>query len=77
MTPIDDVQLVPGDVVEHLGNEIGQLSVLVVQTQLKFKAALLELNRLIAENDGLRARVVARDADVAALREQAVARRKK
>ena len=75
--PIADVQLAPDAAVEHLGNEIGQLSVLVVQSKLKLAAALLELNRVLLENDGLRVRIVARDADVLALRAEVVAKRKK
>ena len=71
------MQLAPDTVVEHLGNEIGQLSVLVVQAKLKLKAALLELNRVMTENEGLRERVKAFTADVAALRGQVAVKRKR
>lgn len=70
---INDVQIAPDAVINQLGDELGQLSVIIVQSKLKLAAALTELNRVNAENEGLRARVVARDADVAALREQVVA----
>ena len=75
--PITDVQVAPEPVINQLGVEIGQLSVDVVQTKLKLAAALVELNRVNAENEGLRARVIARDADVAALREQVAPKRKR
>lgn len=72
-TPINDVLISPDAVIGHLGNELGQLSVIIVQSKLKLATALVELNRLNAENEGLRERVVARDSDVAALREEVIA----
>lgn len=72
-TPINDVLIAPDAVIGHLGNELGQLSVIIVQSKLKLATALVELNRLNAENEGLRERVVARDSDVAALREEVIA----
>jgi hypothetical protein len=75
--PINDVNIPAEKVISQLGDELGILSVIVVQKTLKLAAALQELSRVNAENEGLRSRVLARDADVAALREQVVAKRKK
>lgn len=74
---ITDVQISPLLVVNQLGAELGMLSVIIVQSKLKLDSALIELNRVNAENEGLRTRIVARDADVAALREQVAVKRKK
>lgn len=74
---ITDVQISPLLVVNQLGAELGMLSVIIVQSKLKLDSALIELNRVNAENEGLRKRIVARDADVAALREQVAVKRKK
>lgn len=71
---LTDVNIPAEKVVVQLGDEIGMLSVIIVQKSLKLDAALQELNRVNAENEGLRARILARDADVAALREQVTAR---
>ena len=75
--PINDVVIPAEAVVAQLGTELGLLSVILVQSRLQVTAALGEVNRLTIENEGLRTRVLARDADVVALREQVAPKRKR
>lgn len=75
--PINDVVIPAEAVVAQLGTELGLLSVILVQSRLQVAAALGEVNRLTIENEGLRTRVLARDADVVALREQVAPKRKR
>lgn len=75
--PITEVVIPAEAVVAQLGAEIGMLSVSLVQGRLKLDAAVQELNRVNEENEGLRERVKAFIVDMASLREQVLAKRKK